>query len=128
MPNTTATTNATPTAAPTATPTATGTTTGTATDAPADTGPTVAPRSDALTDIRARTAALVTSIVLPVDRGPRADARRRDHGQATTEYALVMLGAAAIALLVVTWATAGGGAGRIGTLFDRVLNAVTGRI
>jgi hypothetical protein len=59
---------------------------------------------------------------------PGTDAPRRDRGQATTEYALVMLGAAAIALLVVTWATAGGGAGKIGTLFDRVLNAVTSRI
>lgn len=54
--------------------------------------------------------------------------RRRDLGQATTEYALVMLGAAAVALLVVTWATAGGGAGRIGRLFDRVIDAVLGRI
>lgn len=52
----------------------------------------------------------------------------RDAGQATTEYALVMLGAAAVALLVVTWATAGGGAGRIGRLFDRVIDAVLGRV
>ncbi len=54
--------------------------------------------------------------------------RRRDAGQATTEYALVMLGAAAVALLVVTWATAGGGAGRIGRLFDRVIDAVLSRV
>jgi hypothetical protein len=54
--------------------------------------------------------------------------RHRDAGQATTEYALVMLGAAVIALLVVTWATAGGGAGKIGQLFDRVVDAVTGKI
>ena len=52
----------------------------------------------------------------------------RDSGQATTEYALVMLGAAVIALLVVTWATAGGGAGKIGGLFDRVVDAVIGKI
>ena len=65
----------------------------------------------------------------PEDRATveRAE-RRRDLGQATTEYALVMLGAAAVALLVVTWATAGGGAGRIGRLFDRVIDAVLGRI
>ena len=37
-------------------------------------------------------------------------------GQATTEYALVLLGAAVIALLVIAWATDGGGAGRIGEL------------
>lgn len=52
----------------------------------------------------------------------------RDHGQATTEYALVMLGAAAIALLVITWATSGGGAGRIGRLFDRVIDAVLDKV
>lgn len=53
---------------------------------------------------------------------------RADIGQATTEYALVMLGAALIALLVVAWATGGGGAGKIGRLFDRVLDAVTSKI
>ena len=51
-----------------------------------------------------------------------------DRGQATTEYALVMLGAALIALLVVGWATSGGGAGKIGQLFDRVIDAVTGKL
>lgn len=53
---------------------------------------------------------------------------RDDRGQATTEYALVMLAAAVIALLVVAWATGGGGAGKIGRLFDRVIDAVTGKI
>jgi hypothetical protein len=52
----------------------------------------------------------------------------RDSGQATTEYALVLLGAAAIALLIITWATAGGGAGRIGSLFDLVIDAITGKL
>ncbi len=52
----------------------------------------------------------------------------RDRGQATTEYALVMLGAAVIALLVVAWATSGGGAGKIGHLFDRVIDAVTSKL
>ncbi len=51
-----------------------------------------------------------------------------DRGQATTEYALVLLGAAVIALLVVGWATSGGGAGKIGRLFDRVLDEVTSRV
>ena len=37
---------------------------------------------------------------------------RGDRGQATTEYALVLLAAALVALLVVAWATAGGGAGQ----------------
>jgi len=51
-----------------------------------------------------------------------------DSGQATTEYALVMLGAALVALLVVGWATGGGGAGKIGHLFDSVIDAVTGKL
>ncbi|MFM2072532.1 MAG: hypothetical protein RLZZ623_2795 [Actinomycetota bacterium] len=62
------------------------------------------------------------------DRSEHSGERDRDTGQATTEYALVMLGASAIALLVITWATAGGGAGRVGRLFDRVIDAVVGRI
>jgi hypothetical protein len=53
---------------------------------------------------------------------------RGDHGQATTEYALVLLGAALVALLLVAWATAGGGAGRIGALLDRVLDEITSRV
>jgi Protein of unknown function (DUF4244) len=53
---------------------------------------------------------------------------RGDHGQATTEYALVMLGAAVVALLLVGWATSGGGAGKIGHLFDSVIDAITGKL
>ncbi|MGA0877668.1 MAG: hypothetical protein ACO3SP_00970 [Ilumatobacteraceae bacterium] len=51
----------------------------------------------------------------------------QDCGQATSEYALVMLAAALIALLAVAWATSGGGAGKIGQLFDRVVDSVTER-
>jgi Flp pilus assembly pilin Flp len=50
--------------------------------------------------------------------------RGDDPGQATTEYALILLAAAVIAVLVITWATAGGGAGRIGDLFDSVFDGV----
>lgn len=50
-----------------------------------------------------------------------------EFGQATTEYALVLLGAAVIALLVIAWATDGGGAGRIGELFDTVLSGIFDR-
>jgi len=67
--------------------------------------------------------AVLATVVRPAARG-----ERRDAGQATTEYALVMLGAAVIALLVVTWATSGGGAGKIGRLFDRVIDAVGDKI
>lgn len=51
-----------------------------------------------------------------------------DRGQATTEYALVLLAAALVALLVVAWATSGNGAAKIGQLFDSVLNSVLGRV
>lgn len=52
---------------------------------------------------------------------------QNDSGQATTEYALVLLGAAVIALLVIAWATDGGGAGRIGELFETVLSGIFDR-
>ena len=48
-------------------------------------------------------------------------------GQATTEYALILLVAAVIALLVLAWATAGGGAGKIGSLFDTVFTDIFDR-
>jgi hypothetical protein len=50
---------------------------------------------------------------------------QQDLGQATAEYALVLLGAAAIALILLGWATGGGG-GRISGLLDHVVSAVTG--
>lgn len=52
---------------------------------------------------------------------------KRSRGQATTEYALILLVAAIIALLVIAWATAGGGAGKIGSLFDTVFNDIFSR-
>ena len=51
-----------------------------------------------------------------------------DRGQATTEYALVLLAAALVGLMVVAWATAGGGAARISRLFNSVIDAVIDRI
>ena len=53
---------------------------------------------------------------------------QQEDGQATTEYALVLLGAALVALLVVGWATTGGGAGKIGRLFDRVIDSVIDKL
>jgi Flp pilus assembly pilin Flp len=53
---------------------------------------------------------------------------RGERGQATTEYALILLAAALIGLLVVAWTTAGGAAGRIGELFDRVVDSVISRL
>jgi len=51
-----------------------------------------------------------------------------DAGQATAEYALVLLGAALVALLLIAWATGGGGAGKIGGLLDRVVDAITSKV
>ena len=39
-----------------------------------------------------------------------------------------LLAAALVALLVVGWATAGGGAAKIGRLFDRVIDSVIDRV
>ena len=50
-----------------------------------------------------------------------------DRGQATAEYALVLLGAAMVALILIGWAT-GGGAGKIGGLLNHAIDAITGSI
>ena len=65
-------------------------------------------------------------LAIAVARPPRRLAT--DRGQATTEYALVLLAAALVALLVVAWATAGGGANRVSRLFNRVIDAVIDRV
>lgn len=53
-------------------------------------------------------------------------ARRGDRGQATAEYALVLVGVAAVALLVLAWATK---TDKIGDLldgvFDKILSSAT---
>ena len=56
------------------------------------------------------------------------NAMRGDRGQATTEYALILLAAALVGLLVVAWATAGGGAERVARLFNRVLDSAIERV
>ena len=48
-----------------------------------------------------------------------------DAGQTTAEYALVIVGAAAVALLVLTWAT---GTGRIGWLLDKIIDTVANMV
>jgi hypothetical protein len=48
---------------------------------------------------------------------PRA-AGRSERGQTTAEYALVLLGVAAVALALTTWA----GGGRIGAFLDAVFD------
>ncbi len=50
---------------------------------------------------------------------------RGDQGQATAEYALVILGASAMALLVISWAAS---TGAVGDLLDRVFNSISSRV
>jgi hypothetical protein len=57
--------------------------------------------------------------------GASAVRRNRDAGQTTAEYALVLLGAAGIALLLVAWATK---SGAVGKLFDLVLGSVMDKV
>jgi Flp pilus assembly pilin Flp len=51
-----------------------------------------------------------------------------DAGQATVEYALVLLGAALIALLLIGWATVGGGAARIGQFLGHVFDIIERKV
>lgn len=69
-----------------------------------------------------------TTAVTLGDRAARRRRLRGDRGQATTEYALVLLAAALVGLLVVAWATAGGGAARVSRLFNRVVDSVIERV
>lgn len=48
---------------------------------------------------------------------------RGDTGQTTSEYALVLLAAASLALLLIAWATQ---SGKVGVLFDTVFDRVIG--
>jgi hypothetical protein len=56
-----------------------------------------------------------------IDTAVRGD----DRGQTTAEYALVLLGAAGVAMLLLGWATK---SGAIGKLFDVVLSGIVGRV
>lgn len=55
----------------------------------------------------------------------RAHRHLRDGGQATAEYALVLLGVAAVALLLLAWATK---SGKLGELFDAVVDNLIGKV
>ena len=51
--------------------------------------------------------------------------RPDERGQASAEYALVLLGAAAVALLIVAWATK---TDLVEKLLDKVLKTITGKV
>lgn len=63
---------------------------------------------------------LIQSTVLGVGRRTRRD----DAGQATAEYALVLLGGAAVAVLLIAWANGGA----FNDLFGKVLDKITGSV
>jgi Flp pilus assembly pilin Flp len=48
---------------------------------------------------------------------------RRDEGQTTAEYALVILAAAAVAVVLIAWARS---SGRLPAFFDQVIDQVIG--
>jgi Flp pilus assembly pilin Flp len=52
----------------------------------------------------------------------RVSARRDEHGQTTAEYALVIIGVAAVASLLVAWATK---SKAVTELFDSVIDKIT---
>jgi hypothetical protein len=58
----------------------------------------------------------------PIVRELITDGQRGERGQTTAEYALVLVGAATIAMLVIAWA---GSTSRISGLLDTVLRSVT---
>lgn len=60
-----------------------------------------------------------------IDGQADGDRRAGDRGQTTAEYALVIVGAAAVALLLLAWAT---GSGRIASLLDKVVDTVANMI
>ena len=48
-----------------------------------------------------------------------------ERGQTTAEYVLMLLGAAAVAMLVVAWATK---TGKITSLLDQVMDSITSKV
>ncbi len=60
-----------------------------------------------------------------VERTRVALVARGDRGQSTAEYALVLLGAAAVALLLLAWA---GKTDRIGKLMNSVIDQILGKV
>jgi Flp pilus assembly pilin Flp len=60
-----------------------------------------------------------------VSRPSITQLRRDDRGQSTAEYALVMLGAATVALMLITWASR---TDKIGQLLDGVIDSILGQL
>lgn len=73
-------------------------------------------------------AALLTTCCLAcrwLARGCVSARQLDDRGQTTAEYALVIVGAATVAVLLVAWAT---GSGKIAWLLDKMVDTVAGMV
>lgn len=69
---------------------------------------------------------LHVSLLLVTDRASaRVDRLRDERGQTSAEYALVLLGAATVALLITAWAAK---TGKLGQLLDTIFDKVTGKV
>ena len=66
-----------------------------------------------------------SSALLLQERWARLARRRREEGQASAEYALVLLGAAAVAILVTSWAAR---TNRVGRLLDSVMDRLLSHV
>jgi hypothetical protein len=78
--------------------------------------------------LRTRCRSLATALRTIGHHHPRRtghDPHCAERGQTTAEYALVLLGAAGVALLLLGWATQ---SGAIGQLFDAVMDGVIGKV
>ena len=66
--------------------------------------------------------ALASFHSLPAVRSLRREARREE-GQTTAEYALVILAATAVAIVLIAWAKS---SGKLPAFFDQVIDSVIG--
>jgi Flp pilus assembly pilin Flp len=53
---------------------------------------------------------------------PRAGSLRREEGQTTAEYALVILAAAAVAIVLIAWARS---SGKLPAFFDKIIDEIS---
>jgi Protein of unknown function (DUF4244) len=69
--------------------------------------------------------AIQAVLLSSVPRALAAPRARGDRGQATAEYALVLLGAAAVALVLVAWAMK---SGKVTALLDAVIDKILSQL
>ena len=62
----------------------------------------------------------IVRLLMP--EGTRQRTARSEEGQTTAEYALVILAAAAIAVVLIVWARS---SGKLPALFDKIIDSIT---